>query len=165
MPKKPCPTTREYRQQWAEVLRASIGPRSKATDSNQSDPVLCSTANLLLSLLEEDLLNVVIRKFAETRAVYIVGTVLYVHTLRLCKKDEVNYILLATHFGIVDEIWVHNFHIYRYLIAGRIHVRIAQSYWGAVQSVLSYISKRLWVERSGALKITFDDFLRFAVAA
>ena len=30
---------------------------------------------------------------------------------------------------------------------------------------MSYISKRLWVERSGALKITFDDFLCPAVAA
>ena len=87
------------------------------------------------------------------------------YTLHLCKKDEVNSILLATHFGIIDKVWVHNFHIYHYLIAGRIHVCIAQSYWGAVQSVLSYISKRLWVERSGIVNITFDDFLRPAVAA
>ena len=80
-----------------------------------------------------------------------------------------NSILLVTHFGIIDEVWVHNFHIYHYLIARRIHVRIAQSYWGAVESVLSYISKSLWVdleeERSGAVKITFDDFLRLAVVA
>ena len=68
----------------------------------------------------------------ETRAVYIVGTILHVHTLHLRKKDEVNSILLATHFGIVDKVWVHNFHIYRYLIAGRIHVHIAQSYWEVV---------------------------------
>ena len=31
--------------------------------------------------------------------------------------------------------------------------------------MLSYISKRLWVERSGALKITLDDFLRPTIAA
>ena len=103
----------------------------------------------------------------ETRAVYIVGTILHVHTLHLCKRDEVNSILLANHFGIIDKDWVHDFHIYCYLIVGRIHVRIAQSYWGVVQSVLSYISKRLWVdleeERSGAVKITFDDFLCPAV--
>ena len=40
---------------------------------------------------------------------------------------------------------------------------------GGLFSVLSYISKRLWVnleeERSGAVKITFDDFLRPVVAA
>ena len=44
-------------------------------------------------------------------------------------------------------------------------MRIAQSYWGAVWSVLSYISKRFWEEGSSTLKITFDDFLRPAVAA
>ena len=122
----------------------------------------------MLSLPEEGLPRVVIKKFVETRAVYIVGTILHVHTLRLCKKDEVNSILLATHFGIIDEVRVHNFHIYRYLIAGRIHVRIALSYWGAIELVLSYISKRLWVnleeERSGAVKITFDNFLHPAIA-
>ena len=44
-------------------------------------------------------------------------------------------------------------------------MRIAQSYWGAVWSVLSYISKRFWEEGSSTLKITFNDFLRLAVAA
>ena len=96
---------------------------------------------------------------------YIVGIVLHVHTLCLCKKDEVNSILLATHFGIVNKVWVHNFHIYRYLIEGRIHVCITQSYWGAVWFVLSYISKRFWEEGSSTLKITFDDFLHLAEAA
>ena len=87
--------------------------------------MLGAAANLLFSLPEEDFLKIVIKKLAETRAVYIVGTVLHVHTLRLCKKDEVHSILLATHFGIVNEVWVHNLHLYRYLIARRINVRIA----------------------------------------
>ena len=125
MPKKPCPITRGYCQQWVEVLQANTRPRSKATDSNQSDRVLCFVADILLSLPKEDLLKVVIKKFVEIRAVYIVGTILHVHTLHLRKKDEVNSILLATHFGIIDEVWAHNFHIYCYLIAGRIYVRIA----------------------------------------
>ena len=107
-------------------------PRSEATDSNQSDLVLCFVADFLLSLPKEGLPSAVIKKFVETRAVYIVGTILHVHTLRLRKRDEVNSILLATHFGIIDEVWVHNFHIYHYLIAGRIHVRNAQPYWGDV---------------------------------
>ena len=117
---------------WAQKLRASTRPRNEATGGNQSDSRLGVAANILLSLPEEDLLKIVIRKFAKTRAVYKVGIVLHVHTLRLCKKDEVNSILLATHFGIIDEVWVHNFHINHYLIVGRIHVRIAWSYWGAV---------------------------------
>ena len=94
--------------------------------------MLCSPANILLSLPKEGLLKVVIKKFVETRVVYIVGTILHVHTLHLHKRDEVNSILLATHFGIVDKVWVHNFHIYYYVIARRIHVRIARPYCGVV---------------------------------
>ena len=55
--------------------------------------------------------------------------------------------------------------MYQYLIKGNIHVRIAQSHWGAVRSVLSYVSKRLWGEGASPLKITLDDFLHLAVAA
>ena len=104
MPIKPHPTAREYHQQWAEKLWASTRPRSETTSGNQSNSGVGSAANLLLSLPEEDLLKIVIRKFAETRAVYIVSTVLHVHTLHLRKKDEVNSILLATHFGIVNKL-------------------------------------------------------------
>ena len=86
------------------MLRANTRPRGEGTDSNQSDGVLHFAANLLLGLSKKGLLKVVIKKFVETRAVYIVGTVLHVHTLRLCKRDEVNSILLATHFGIIDEV-------------------------------------------------------------
>ena len=74
-------------------------------------------------------------------------------------------ILLATHFGVVNEVWVHNFHLYHYLIKGNIHVRIAQSHWGAVRSVLSYVSKRLWGEGGSPVEIMFDNFLRPAVTA
>ena len=49
-------------------------------------------------------MKIVIKKLVETRAVYIVGTVLHIHTLRLCKRDEVNSILLATHFGVVNKV-------------------------------------------------------------
>ena len=162
VPARPRPTAREYRQLWAEKLQPSTKPRSSG---DQSESTLDAAANLLLSLPGEDLFKAVIQKFVNTRAVYLVGTVLHVHTLRLCKKDEVNAILLATHFSIVSEIRVHNFHLYRYLFNGRIHVRIAQSYWGAVQSVLSYVSRKFWEEEGSAQKITFDDFLHPAVAA
>ena len=65
----------------------------------------------------------------------------------------------------MNEVRVHNFHLYRYLIKGNIHVRIAQSHWGAIRSILSYISKRLWEEGGSPVKITFDKFLRPAVTA
>ena len=111
-----------------------------------------AAASLLLNLPEEDLVKIVIKRLAETRAVYVVGTTLHIHTLRLCKRDEVNSILLATHFGVLNEVRVHNFYLYRYLIRGNIHVRIAQSHWGAVRTVLSYISKRLWEEGGSPVK-------------
>ena len=162
-PAWPRPTAREYRQQWAEKLSSSIRARDEATSSTQGDFGLDDVANLLLSLPEANLVKTVIRRLAQTRAVYVDGTTLHIHTLRLCKKDEVNSILLATHFGVVDEIRIHNFHLYRYLFRGDIHVRIAQSHWGAVQTVLSYVSRRFGKEKGKPIKITFDEFLRPAV--
>ena len=70
-------------------------------------------------------MKIIIKKLTKTRVVYIVGTILHIHTLRLRKRDEVNSILLANYFGIVNEVGVHNFHLYRYLIKGNIHVHIA----------------------------------------
>ena len=63
-----------------------------------------AAASLLLNLPEEDLVKTVIKRLAETKAVYIVGTTLHIHTLRLRKRDKVNSILLATHFGVVNEV-------------------------------------------------------------
>ena len=49
------------------------------------------------------------------------------------------------------------------------HVRIAQSYWGVVEFIVPYISRGPFVEREGkrerAIRVTFDKFLRPAVAA
>ena len=164
-PALPCPTTKEYCQLWAEKLQASTRPRSKATSSNQGHSKLGTATSLLLNLPKEDLVKIVIKRLAETRAVYIVGTTLHIHTLRLCKRDEVNSILLATHFGVVNEVRVHNFHLYWYLIKGNIHICIAQSHWGAVQTVSSYMSQRFGEEGGSPIKILFDDFLRPAVTA
>ena len=164
-PVRPRLTAREYRQQWAEKLSSSIRARGGATSSTQGDFGLDDIANLLLSLPKTDLVKIVIRKFAQTRAVYVDGTTLHIHTLCLWKKNKVNSILLATHFGVVDEIQIHNFHLYRYLFRGHIHVRIAQSHWGAMQTVLSYVSRRFGEEEGKPIKITFDEFLRPAVTA
>ena len=150
-PARPWPTAREYRQQWAKKL-SSVRARSEATSSTQGDFGLDDVANLLLSLPEADLAKIVIRKFAQTRAVYVDGTTLHIHTLRLCKKDEVNSILLATHFGVVNEIRIHNFHLYCYLFRGNVHVSIAQSHWGAMQTVLSYVSERFGEEKGRPIK-------------
>ena len=85
-------------------MQASTRPRSEATSNNQGDSILGATASLLFNLPKEDLVKIIIKRLAETRAVYIVGTTLHIHTLCLCKRDEVNSILLATHFGVVNEV-------------------------------------------------------------
>ena len=61
----------------------------------------------------------------ETKVVYVVGTTLHVHVLQLCRKDEVNFILLTMRLRLVDEVRILNFHINHFLTARRVHVRIA----------------------------------------
>ena len=69
----------------------------------------------------------------------------------------------------MDEVRIHNFHIYRYIWVKRVHVRIAQTRWEEVKRILPYICRGYLAEREGrrerAVKITFDKFLRPAVAA
>ena len=79
-PARPRPTAREYRQQWAEKL-SSVRARSGATSSTRVDLGLDDIANLLFSLPKADLAKIVNRKFAQTRAVYVDGTTLHIHTL------------------------------------------------------------------------------------
>ena len=56
-----------------------------------------------------------------------------------------------------------------YLTARRFHTRIVPSRWEAVQFVLPYINRGVWVENEGKrereIKITFDDFLQPIVKA
>ena len=87
-----------------EKLQLPTRPRSKATSRNQGDSELGVAASLLLNLPKEDLVKIVIKRLVETRAFYIVGTTLHIHTLCLRKRDKVNSILLATHFGVVNEV-------------------------------------------------------------
>ena len=95
------PTAQEYRKKWAKKLHKT---RSRASCSNQSTPELGSIANFLYTLPIEGPPCIVVQKFAPTKAVFVTGTTLHVHTLCLRKKDELNSILLATHFGLVDEV-------------------------------------------------------------
>ena len=90
---------------------------------------------------------------------HVFNTMLHVHTPLLKKRDELNAILLATHFNLVEEVRIHNFHLYRYIKAERVHVRITQSYWDSVKILLPYISGKPWA------RITFDKFLCPRIAA
>ena len=85
------------------------------------------------------------------------------HTLHIRKKDKLNFISLATHLHLVNEVRIHAFQVDFYLTARRFHTRIVPSRWEAVQFVLPYINRGQWVENKGKrereIKITFDDFL------
>ena len=72
----------------------------------------------------------------ETKIVYVIGTTLHVHVLQLHRKDGVNFILLATHLRLVNEVRIHNFHINHFLTARRVHVRIVLAYWRTVKFIL-----------------------------
>ena len=170
----------EYRQQWAGKLRpttpppfkpprVNVKPKRRVKRVNWVLPGLYSIAQFLRGVSPEGPPCIVIEKVSETKAVYVIGTTLHVHTLHLRKRDELNFILLATHLRLVDEVRIHNFHINHYLTSRRAHVRITQSYWRTVEFILPYINRGPWVEREGvkerAVRITFDDFLRPAVEA
>ena len=174
------PTAREYRNQWAAKLRprvspsfkpprVSVKPKRRVKRVNWVLHGLYSVAQFLRSISTEGPSCIVIEGVSSTKAVYIIGTTLHIHTLHLCKRDELNLILLATHLGLVDEVRIHNFDINHYFTARREHVRITQSYWRTVEFVLPYINRGPWVEREGVqervIRITFDDFLCPAIEA
>ena len=110
-----------------------------------------------------------VERIAATRAVYIIGRTLHIHVLHLRKRDELNFILLATSLRVVTEVRIHNFEIHFFLIWRREHVRLTQGYWSIVEFVLSYINRGPWVEEEGkrvrAVNITFDDFMCPAIEA
>ena len=171
----------EYRKLWSQKLlqpkaplpfkppRVSVKPKRRVKPVNWVLPGLYSVAHFLRGQSPEAPPCNVIEKLFESSAVYIIGTTLHVHAIRLCWKDELNLILLATQFRIVDEVRIHNFHLNFFLTGRRAHVRIVQTYWRTVQFVLPYIKRGPWVERNSkrerAVRITFDEFLRPAVEA
>ena len=147
----------------------SVKPKCRVKLVNWVLPGLYSVAHFLCDQSPEGPPCNVIEKLPESSAVYIIGTTLHVHAIRLWLKDELNLILLATQFRIVDEVRIHNFHLNFFLTGRRAHVRIVQTYWRTVHFVLPYIKRGPWVLRDGkierAVRITFDEVLKPAVEA
>ena len=113
--------------------------------------------------------GVVIEKVSKSGCVYVIGQTLHVNVLQLCNRNELNFILLITYFGLVDEVRIHNFHFYYFLTSRRLHVRIEEAPWVTVKFILPFINRGPWELRDGkiekAIKITFDDFLKPVVEA
>ena len=129
----------EYRELWAQKLRprapppfkpprVSVKPKCRVKRVNWCLPGLYSIAQFLRGVSPAGPPCTVIEKVSETKAVYVIGTTFHVHVLQLCKRDKVNFILLATHLRLVDEVRIHNFHINHYLTARRAHVRITPAH-------------------------------------
>ena len=146
-----------------------VKPKCRVKPVNWALPGLYSVAQFLRGQLPEGPPCNVIEKLPESNAVYIIGTTLHVHPIRLRFKDELNLILLATQFCVVDEVRIHNFHLNFFLTARRAHVRIVQTYWRTTHFVLPYIKRGPWVLRDGKIertvRITFDDFLKPVIEA
>ena len=132
-------------------------------------PGLYLLAQFLRSVFVEGFPYKVVEKKAATKAVYIIGRTLHVHILHMRKRDELNFILLATSLRVATEVRIHNFEIHYYLTWRREHVHLTQGYWNTVEFVLPYINRGPWVEEEGkrvrTINITFDDFMCPAVEA
>ena len=149
----------EYCKEWAKKLCKDAKPEDQASSSIPISLELESIVNFLHTLPVGGPTRVVVKKFAQTQAMYVLNTILHVHTQLLKKRDELNAILLATHFGLVDKVRIHNFHLYCHIKAEQVHVPITQSYWDSVKILLHYISGKPRV------KIAFDELLCPAIAA
>ena len=146
-----------------------VKPRRRVKRINWCLPGLYSIAYFLHEQSLEGPPGIIVEKFYETKAVYIIGTTLHVHLLHLRKRDELNLISLTTHFRLANEVRIHSFEISHFYSARREHICITPSRWEAVEFVLPYINTGPWVEHEGkrerAMRITFDDFLQPAVKA
>ena len=106
----------------------SVKPKCRVKRINWCLPGLYSIAQFLHGVSPEDPPCTIVEKISKTKAVYVTGTTLHVHALHLHKKDELKFILLATYLHLVDEVRIHNFHIYHFLTFKRAHVRITPPY-------------------------------------
>ena len=171
----------EYRGLWSQKLlqpkalppfkppRVSVKPKRRVKPVNWVLPGLYSIAQFLRGQSPEGPPCDVIERLPETNAVYIIGTTLHVHPIRLRFKDELNLILLATQFRVINEVRIHNIHLNFFITARRAHVRINQTYWRTVEWVLLYVVRGPWVEKDSkkerAVRVTFDEVLKPAVTA
>ena len=144
-------------------------PKCRVKPVNWVLPGLYSVARFLCDQSPEGPPCNVIEKLPETNAVYIIGTTLHVHPIRLRFKDELNLILLATRFCIVDEVRIHNFQVNFFLTARRVHMSVLFRLIGELFTLYCPTSKEGlgfegWEDRENS-KITFDEVLKPAVEA
>ena len=158
-------------QYWAKKLKIPSlrpKPRRRVKEANWS-LALYTIARFLRSFPPHGPPQNVIEKVSTSKCAFIVGSTLHVRPHYLYTRNELNFIALVTKFQLVEEVRIHTFHLRFFITTRRGHVRIASVRWELVKLILRFVNRGPWVIKEGrverAIKITFDDFLKPAVAA
>ena len=160
-----------FRQYWAKKLKLPSlrpKPRRRVREANWSLG-LYTIARFLRSLPPHGPPQNVIEKVSTSKCAFIIGSTLHVRAHYLYTRNELNFIALVTQFQLVEEVRIHTFHLRFYLTSRKGHVRIEGVRWELVKLILRFVNRGPWVVKEGrverAIKITFDDLLKPAVAA
>ena len=161
----------EFRKFWAKKLKIlSLYSKPKRRVKQVSWSLgLYTIARFLHSFPSNGPPRVVIENVSKSKCAYLVGNTLHVHATQLCTRNELNFISLATHFQLVEEVRIHTFHLDYYFTSRKLHVRIKSMRWEVVKLILQFVNRGPWVAKGSTIervvKITFDDFLKPAVEA
>lgn len=133
-------------------------------------PCMNEVASFVGSLPLDGPLRIILDKIPRSRGTYIIGRTLHINIHKIEGwLDDLNYISLVTHFGLVNEVRIHTFSLHFYITSRRQHCRIHPSTWGLVQLLLPHIVRGPLVTEgtltTRKVKITFDDFLKPAIDA
>ena len=94
----------------------------------------------------------------------MIDQVLFVDALRIFTNNDLNFILLATHLGLVNEVHIHTFHVDHYFTILGVYYCLLATSWEVVRLILSHIGQKSLEEgKKQTIKVTFDDFLKAAV--
>ena len=160
-----------FRQYWAKKLKIpSLRPKPKRRVKQANWSLgLYTIARFLHGLPPHGPPQCVIEKVSTSKCAFIVGSTLHVRAHYLYTRNELNFISLATHFQLVEEVRIHTFHLRFYLTSRKGHVRIEGVRWELVKLILQFVNRGPWVVKEGrverAITITFDDLLKPAVEA
>ena len=160
-----------FRQYWAKRLSLPSlhrKPKRRVKEAHWSI-ALYTIYRFLRSLPPQGPPQCVIEKVSTSKCAFIIGSTLHVRPHYLYTRNELNFIALATHFQLVEEVRIHTFHIRYFLTARKAHARLGCVRWELVKLILRFVNRGPWVIKEGrverATKITFDDFLKPAVEA
>ena len=160
-----------FRKYWARKLRIpSLCPKPKRHVKQVNWSLgLYTIARFLHGLPSHGPPQCVIEKISTSKCAFIIGSTLHVRAHFLYTRNELNFISLATHFRLIEEVRIHTFHLKFFFTSRRAHVRIEGVRWELVKLILQFVNRGPWVAKGDklerAIKITFDDILKPAVAA